>query len=45
MLGAYPDPSLSLSSRGVALFRASIMKSLRSHRRSERKSLDQLKRQ
>ncbi|KAM4894472.1 piezo-type mechanosensitive ion channel component 1 isoform 3-T3 [Sylvia borin] len=32
-------------SRGVALFKASIMKSLRSHRRSERKSLDQLKRQ
>ncbi|NXC61910.1 PIEZ1 protein, partial [Aleadryas rufinucha] len=32
-------------SRGVALFKASIMKSLRSHRRAERKSLDQLKRQ
>ncbi|RMC09345.1 hypothetical protein DUI87_14353 [Hirundo rustica rustica] len=32
-------------SRGVALFKASIMKSLRLHRRSERRSLDQLKRQ
>ncbi|NXH86839.1 PIEZ1 protein, partial [Edolisoma coerulescens] len=38
-----PDPLLS--PRGVALFKASIMKSLRSHRRAERKSLDQLKRQ
>ncbi|XP_053843044.1 piezo-type mechanosensitive ion channel component 1 isoform X1 [Vidua macroura] len=33
------------ASRGVALFKASIMKSLRSHQRAERKSLDQLKRQ
>ncbi|NXE43965.1 PIEZ1 protein, partial [Ptilorrhoa leucosticta] len=32
-------------SRGVALFKASIMKSLRSHRQAEKKSLDQLKRQ
>ncbi|XP_030812144.1 piezo-type mechanosensitive ion channel component 1 isoform X2 [Camarhynchus parvulus] len=33
------------ASRGVALFKASIMKSLRSHRQAEKKSLDQLKRQ
>ncbi|XP_041339408.1 piezo-type mechanosensitive ion channel component 1 isoform X4 [Pyrgilauda ruficollis] len=33
------------ASRGVALFKASILKSLRSHRQAERKSLDQLKRQ
>ncbi|XP_038004523.1 piezo-type mechanosensitive ion channel component 1 isoform X2 [Motacilla alba alba] len=33
------------ASRGVALFKASIVKSLSSHRRAERKSLDQLKRQ
>ncbi|XP_032925871.1 piezo-type mechanosensitive ion channel component 1 [Catharus ustulatus] len=33
------------ASRGVALFKASIMKSLNSHRRAEKKSLDQLKRQ
>lgn len=39
------DPLLSLSPRGVALFKASVMKSLRSHRRAEKKSLDQLKRQ
>ncbi|KAF2985478.1 hypothetical protein EK904_010369 [Melospiza melodia maxima] len=33
------------ASRGVALFKASIMKSLRSHQQAEKKSLDQLKRQ
>ncbi|XP_050834889.1 piezo-type mechanosensitive ion channel component 1 isoform X2 [Serinus canaria] len=33
------------ASRGVALFKASIVKSLRSHRQAEKKSLDQLKRQ
>ncbi|XP_056356457.1 piezo-type mechanosensitive ion channel component 1 isoform X1 [Oenanthe melanoleuca] len=33
------------ASRGVALFKASIMKSLIAHRRAEKKSLDQLKRQ
>ncbi|XP_064242471.1 piezo-type mechanosensitive ion channel component 1 [Passer domesticus] len=33
------------ASRGVALFKASILKSLRSHQQAERKSLDQLKRQ
>ncbi|KAL2300110.1 LOW QUALITY PROTEIN: hypothetical protein Nmel_012070 [Mimus melanotis] len=33
------------ASRGVALFKASIMKSLNAHRRAEKKSLDQLKRQ
>lgn len=31
--------------RGVALFRASLMKSMRSHRQAEKKSLAQLKRQ
>lgn len=45
MLEAPPDPPLSLSPRGVALFKASIMKSLRSHQLAEKKSLDQLKRQ
>ncbi|XP_042741797.1 piezo-type mechanosensitive ion channel component 1 isoform X1 [Lagopus leucura] len=33
------------ASRGVALFRASLMKSMRSHRQAEKKSLAQLKRQ
>ncbi|XP_059713487.1 piezo-type mechanosensitive ion channel component 1 isoform X1 [Haemorhous mexicanus] len=33
------------ASRGVALFKASIVKSLHSHRQAEKKSLDQLKRQ
>ncbi|NXC41879.1 PIEZ1 protein, partial [Penelope pileata] len=33
------------ASRGVALFKASILKSMRSHRQAERKSLAQLKRQ
>ncbi|KAI1235616.1 hypothetical protein IHE44_0002498, partial [Lamprotornis superbus] len=45
VLGAHPDPPLSLYPRGVALFKASIMKSLHAHRRAEKKSLDQLKRQ
>ncbi|XP_040426894.1 piezo-type mechanosensitive ion channel component 1 isoform X1 [Cygnus olor] len=33
------------ASRGVALFKASILKSMRSHRQAEKKSLAQLKRQ
>ncbi|KAM6117865.1 LOW QUALITY PROTEIN: piezo-type mechanosensitive ion channel component 1 [Pterocles gutturalis] len=33
------------ASRGVALFRASILKSIRTHRQAEKKSLAQLKRQ
>ncbi|XP_009475763.1 PREDICTED: piezo-type mechanosensitive ion channel component 1 [Nipponia nippon] len=33
------------ASRGVALFKASILKSIRSHRQAEKKSLAQLKRQ
>lgn len=39
-----PSPS-HRPRRGVALFKASILKSMRSHRQAEKKSLAQLKRQ
>ncbi|NXS58817.1 PIEZ1 protein, partial [Brachypteracias leptosomus] len=40
-----PPLTLLLSPRGVALFKASVLKSLRFHRQTEKKSLAQLKRQ
>lgn len=40
-----PPPHHLHPHRGVALFKASILKSMRSHRQAEKKSLAQLKRQ